>query len=58
MTLAEELTGRVPAPTIRGRVVELEEPPFRLAFNGELSADELRMADQCTFAGPASWEVE
>jgi hypothetical protein len=27
-----------------------------LPFNGELSADELRMAAQCTFDGPASWE--
>lgn len=31
-------------------------PPFHLPFNGELSMDEKRMAEQCTFAGPASWE--
>lgn len=33
-------------------------PPFHLPFNGELSTDEKRMADQCAFDGPASWEVE
>lgn len=33
-------------------------PPIRLAFNGELSADEKRMAEQHTFTGPASWEEE
>jgi hypothetical protein len=33
-------------------------PPLRLPFNGELSPDERRMAEQCTFDGPASWEVE
>lgn len=56
MTLGEELMGAYPTWTTRGRLVELEEPPLKLAFNGELSADELRMAMQFTFAGPASWE--
>jgi hypothetical protein len=56
MTLAQELAG-VPIPRSNtGRLVELEEPPLRLAFNGQLSHDELRMAEQCTFDGPASWE--
>lgn len=36
----------------------LEEAGFRLPFNGELSEDEKRMAEQCTFDGPASWEAE
>jgi hypothetical protein len=30
--------------------------PLHLPFNGELSADERRMAEQFTFDGPASWE--
>lgn len=32
--------------------------PLRFVFNGELSADELRMAEQHAFDGPASWETE
>jgi hypothetical protein len=56
MTLAEELMRPELAITVRGRVVRLEEPPLQLLFNGRLSADEMRMADQCTFDGPASWE--
>jgi hypothetical protein len=55
VTLAEELAG-YPIPYRRGQRVELEEPPFRLAFDGSLSAEELRMASQHTFDGPASWE--
>lgn len=34
------------------------EAGFHLPFNGELSEDERRMAEQCAFDGPASWEVE
>ncbi len=34
------------------------QPPFHLPFDGTLSAEEERMADQHTFDGPASWEVE
>jgi hypothetical protein len=58
MTLGQELAGqpRLVVGRLTARLVQLEEPPLRLAFNGELSADELRMADQCTFDGPASWE--
>lgn len=56
MTLAEELTRTYLPRRLRGRVVELEEPPLRLPFNGELSPDERRMAEQCAFDGPASWE--
>lgn len=58
MTLADEIMSALTIPSIRGRLVELEEPPFRLDFNGELSRDELRMAAQFTFDGPASWEDE
>lgn len=57
MTLAQELAGRpLPIRLIHGRRIELEDPPFRLPFNGELSLDEKRMAEQSTFDGPASWE--
>lgn len=56
MTLAEELSGIPCVPMLRGRLVDLEVPPLRLPFNGELSPDEKRMAEQCTFDGPASWE--
>jgi hypothetical protein len=31
-------------------------PPLRLPFDGSLSHEELRMAEQHTFDGPASWE--
>lgn len=33
-------------------------PPLSFVFNGELSPDERRMAEQHTFDGPASWEDE
>lgn len=59
MTLADELMGySIPQAQARGRLVELEEPPLRFVFNGELSADELRMAEQHAFDGPASWELQ
>jgi hypothetical protein len=32
--------------------------PFRLPFDGQLSADELRMLEQGTFDGPFSWEAQ
>lgn len=58
MTLAEELQGKFPTQLIRGRMIELEGPPLRLPFNGELSPDEMRMSEQFTFSGPASWEED
>lgn len=58
MTAADEPQDTSIAPTRRGRVTHREEPPLRLRFNGQLSADELRMAAQATFDGPASWETE
>lgn len=58
MTLAEELQREAPAPAI-GRRVELLEPPLRLPFNGALSVDERRIADQCSYDyGPVPWEDE
>ncbi len=56
MTLADELMFMPSFQPTRGRLVQLEDPPLRLPFNGELSRDETRMAEQCTFDGPASWE--
>jgi hypothetical protein len=59
VTLAQELSGMpLPIKLGSGTLIQLEDPPLRLAFNGELSPDELRMASQCTFDGPASWEEE
>lgn len=55
MNLADELFLR-PCVTVRGRLVQLEEPPLRLPFNGELSPDERRMLEQGIFDGPFSWE--
>ncbi len=46
MTLLEELSLMSPARLASGRVVELENPPFRLPFDGELSADELKLAEK------------
>lgn len=59
--LGQELAavGRYPVRYSRGRTARPSEPldtAFRLAFNGELSDDERRMAEQGSFDGPASWE--
>jgi hypothetical protein len=59
MTLADELMGMpIPRGQRYGRIIELGEPALRLPFDGGLSAEELRMAEQHTFDGPASWEDE
>lgn len=58
MTLAEELTMRHP-PDIssRARMVTLSEPRLRLPFNGQLSVDEITMAEQGAYDyGPVPWE--
>lgn len=49
MTLAEELICRPSFVPPKGREVSLLDPPFRLAFNGELSEDEKRMLEQFAF---------
>lgn len=54
-------------PHIRKLMAELDErlriegalsapPPVRLPFNGTLSEDERRMAEQFAFDGLASWQ--
>ncbi len=47
MTLFEELSLKVPEiSTMVRRRVELGDPIFKLAFNGQLSNDELRMSEE------------
>jgi hypothetical protein len=42
---------------VRWERILREARSCRLPFNGELSEDEKRMAQQCTFSGPASWDA-
>jgi hypothetical protein len=56
MTLAQELMGCVLPIRHIGRRVELEDPPFRLPFDGTLSQAELRLLEQGVFDGPFSFE--
>lgn len=56
MTLAEEL-GFIPCPIVHAKGREVVGGALRLPFNGELSQDEMRMAEQCNL-GPASWEED
>lgn len=56
MTLAQELIRTAPiAKRPDGAGVEPRQA-LHLPFNGRLSPDEQRMAEQGAFDGPASWE--
>lgn len=56
MTLADELEVMLARRNMLRRLAFIHDGGFKLPFNGELSPDELRMAQQATFDGPASWE--
>lgn len=51
LRLAADLDERLRAQEGRAQVI-------RFPFNGELSADEVRMDEQHAFDGPASWETQ
>ncbi len=58
MTLFEELTFMVPSIVSKARRVDyLGDPIHKLPFDGSLSPDELRMANEDTFAW-VHWERE
>lgn len=46
MTLIQELTRKVPSITSAGRRIELGDPIFKLPFDGLLSSEEMRMAEE------------
>lgn len=56
MTLTDELEMLLSRRQMLDTLRRMTKGGFKLPFNGGLSADELRMAEQCTFDGPASWE--
>ncbi len=57
MTLAEELAGTPKPQPARGRFIDLSWQRFRLPFDGSLSPDEQRMADEGAYNyGPCEWE--
>lgn len=58
MTLAEELARPVCPLPMQGRRIELLDPPFRLPFDGRLSAEEARMASEGEYERfPVGWEA-